>query len=335
MTKRMKYSLSLRPFFGNSNVNNAAPNSADEWLNNDSSNILQSLDNAFNPDNNQPNITNVMHKLSNSPEKRIINVDQLVITETERGFNILESNAQTTLKDDDIISIGGVQFQVRILSEAIVEYEGPQRRYDFDTLNANQQDSWTQTPEQNDPFLAGPAPMISGRTSTAAPAHDPLSFLYSGTEQQPSYQHALSHQHNQAPEVLSPHSTIPLSQGLNIDTRNRYTPTRTHGELPQAYDTSYSEPAGNILNDLGINGTQNSSILSGRYGQSGKTLDEKSPLDMLDEYLDEPISPNLPAQYTTIQSPPAYPAPRPFHHDVTPDSSITRSLKGVFKKLIS
>ena len=326
MTKRMKYSLKLTPISGISSVIRHEKNHSDEWLDNDSSNILQNAnDNA-----NQTSPASITGTLSNSPEKRTINVEQLIITETEGGFNILESNAQTTLKDDDIINVGATCFQVSITGEAIVEYAGPQRRYDFDTLSSGQHDSWAQTIEQSDPFTTAPA-ITPGHSHTPTPSHDPLSFLYSGMERH-TYQAPIDH-HNQAPEILTNLSTMPVSRGLHIDTHSHYSPISTQGEMPQPVEPEMSNPPGNILNDLGINSAQNSTILSGRYGQSGKTLDEKSPMDMLDEYLEEP-TPNLPTQMIS-HSPTAYPTPKPFHDDLSEDASITRSIKGMFKKLIS
>ncbi len=340
MTRRIKYSLRLKPINGAITKGLHTTDHDDEYPDSCDANMPQPFSSALNSSNDQPSMPDSISELSDSPEQRVIKVDELVIHETEHGFNILESNEHTTLKEGDIITVGKTYFQVHIMSEAIVEYQGPQRRYDFDTLNPSQHDSWAQPTEhnlhqanRNDPFLTANSPTISGHSSAPTTIHDPLSFLYSGIEQRAGH-HPLDH-HNQAPEVLRTHSTVALSQGLSIDAHSHYTPACTHNKSSQpSYEPGLTAPAGNILNDLGINSARNSTILSGRYGQSGKTLDEKSPMDMLDEYLDEPGTSNLPVQ-ASAHNTFTYAAPGPLYHNTTPEESITRSIKGMFKKLIS
>ena len=358
MAQKESYSLVLKPIGLVQASSSDTPGGLDEWLNNDDSSILHELNSPVISEDKtaMPVMANIVNKLTDTPEQRVIQVESIIVNESENGFNIMEGGKETALQNGDVITLGDIGFKVEILCETVIEYAGPQRRYDFDSLSTSHADSWSNnTPPDpfsnsspNGPVSHESRPVLSSEQgyTTQKSGHDPLAFLYNGDSHQQSMplpQEYNLHAYDQAPELLTSNSTISLNTGLSVDTTGRHSLNNSRYEsTPQNhYESTNTDQSnqGNILRDIGINSEQNSSMLSGRFGTSAKTLDQKSPMDMLDEYLDEPAVVNAPASYPqTYQTPPgnfqSYPAPKPFYNE-TSSKSITGSIKGILKKLIS
>src|SRR5690606_8898469 len=95
--------------------------------------------------------------------------------------------------------------------------------------------------------------------------------------------------HDQTPLLQSPLPNLPISKqqnntALDIDTQSLYSPSQSMQQIH--FINNNVTQQGDILRDLGISSTQNL-LVSNATAAPQKAFIEQSPLDILDEYLEQ------------------------------------------------
>lgn len=280
--KKFKHSLILVPTIIK-NTPNGPQTSEEDWLGNDASQLLNNIDNSlFNISSAQANTPSSIVDANHN----IIKVEKLIVSEFDNGFLLQEEKNKTQLKKGDIIQIGEATFSVDIKKEIISEINEPTHRKNVKTENQ----LFDITAKTTTPSY------FPEKLKTSTTSMDTLGFLYSSNKNdftQHTENNSMLNAQNEHQEAfnLNQQTGIPLQRIPTLELQTDYNSLQSQGRSLN-YEEIDQKPQteGKILRDLGINSEQNSRILSSEYGQSGKTLDEKSPLDMLDEYLDDDSS---------------------------------------------
>ncbi len=274
---------------------------------------------------NKNTMQDLLSQLSDEGDGQIYKATALVIEYQSEGYYLsTEELPPVLLKTGDYIALPNLIFKVDLAIEHIVQHrldeedQVPASSRDFN-------DIWTAPSENSsgqagnryaDPFFRADAKSASTvqtgvRTqndfdrSIYSTRHDndPLNFLYDSSSKKSQENYLLGGEPS--------FSSRPLD-GLSINTQEKYQPVGAsrmtqlydHGDsndrssnratVNSAVDTVSSSllsdrsslEEGNVLNDLGIN--EQSSIIAQKTYQSGKpSFQEQSPMDILDEYLDD------------------------------------------------
>ncbi len=303
---RIDFTLSLIPI---NKISDSNQTEQEEWLNNDDVSLLNMdvAQDSEKKDASDDDLNLILNQLSSHPEQRIIEKEILEIKSTSQGFELVGEGETVLLKDDDVIRLPAMLLKVRIKQEHVVAYEEKNAGEDVAMPISEVEDIWSTSQDSNykgnrfvDPF-ANCSP--SNKNSFSSP-QDPLDFLYNpnaGSSQAIQNRPA----HNAAPDVSFYGQQGLESDALTINTQQSYQPAQSvypdsSTEIPFSSQTDVASE-GNVLNDLGIN--EASSTIAQRSYTSGKpSYLDQSPMDILDEYLDEQV----PISYDG-SNPPIYP----------------------------
>lgn len=226
-------------------------------------------------------LIDVLSQLSSTPNQQIYNTKTLAIKQFERGFVMLVGNRFVVLHSGDIIQLSGILLKVEIKQEYLIKpipnEEGVIITPEIDDIWSGAQESAQHDNQFADPFSQQFDPL---QRQSSACLNDPLGFLY----------HDPKSKHNK--------NILPLSKDsstLNISTRTLYHPSSSvyPDEIFNPQEVGLNGKGefsdGNVLNDLGID-EAGSTIVKRNYNSGKSSYQEQSPMDMLDEYLDEPDS---------------------------------------------
>ncbi len=355
------------------------------WLDNDSPDLLAPM--AANNAGSQN--TSVLDHLVTSGSSNLYSVSELLIQQNDQGFSLLTQKGRVQLQNGDIIKLGSQSLKAVIVKEHIVPLNPQQvpmvsRKAQSEPIDdiwaAPTQSSASFSPSSKyiDPFATtNHAPVTTGLSSYQKPVvktnqnsydnQDPLGFMYSNSQNarrpEPSVrnssQNLLGAPYSAGMPMIA--DTLPSrgrqndDGGLSVNSHQAYNrssmsgPSNYREAAPAPSSQSLNPNQGNILKDLGID--SNTSLLAQRQVGTGKTtFDEQSPMDMLDEYLNDNMSavrgryvPPRPANGNGNGN--NYPAMRPAARLAAPDYYSTPEVQekpalfgkvsGFFKKLAS
>ena len=268
----------------------------DSWLENDSAQLLDQI----NEENISDSLETAIHNIAAKSENRLFKVDCITIHNSSKGFDLVYQNDDVTLETGDIICLAKNNLKVDILKEQVIvqsTIDAPQE-LQLETTTTQENDIWGEIPQNTtshgnrfaDPFA---------NSNQSNPIHnDPLDFLYPSS----------ANNNAQIPKTLSDFnsssSLVDFEQHANVHSNLLHLPTAHQLPLQDAKQTKTQQTAsyyqhtettlqptadqGNVLQDLGIDENQ-STIVNKNYTSRGATFSELAPMDILDVYLEDDI----------------------------------------------
>lgn len=315
---KLEVMLRLEPLGSEEKVPFAENGGVDDWLNNDSAQLLG----ADEAQNEAPDLNATISELMHTNAGRALKCSVLQLRSGGDGFLVLTDNGEMPLVDGDIICLPGVNLRANLVQEHIVPVDEPQQAFQAPDVdpdddiwanpmpNANNSfaNPFVSTPD--DPFKQQSQQPVMPQFAQQPVQEDPLDFLYGGDtrQTQPTSQFDFRDQYA-APQLSGPDPLLVdnnaqnYDEGLNINTRAQY----SYGAAPNNFVNPVQQPPqarqhapeesapqmanaeqdeGNVLHDLGID-PASSTIINKQYTGGKSSFLEQSPMDMLDEFLED------------------------------------------------